>query len=145
MQDKLIEQLGSYLAERGKNLATKEDVADITRKVEEVRAVFAKDEAEREQRYRLQLAALDKRLAVHQEAYTRWHRLWNAVHTDEITDVVIENRTWFHENGSPHNRPCFDGTASSSSPGSPPWLLLASSRRRRRRSRRRSPPRTRSS
>ena len=65
--------LPSYLSEKGKNLATKEDIAEITREVERVKS----ESRERLEgilehlRYRnqLRLAALDRRLQAHQEAY----------------------------------------------------------------------------
>ena len=90
--------IGAYLAEKFKGVATKEDVAAITRKVEEVRAAFGAQEAAREQQYRLQLAALDKRLAVHQEAYARWRRLFFSVYRPEVGNVVAENQTWLDQN-----------------------------------------------
>lgn len=87
--------LGAYVAHKGRNLATKEDVADITRKVEEVKAVFATQLEDQAQQNRLRLAALDKRLEVHQEAYVRWRKLLSAVYTDQIVDVVIECQNWW--------------------------------------------------
>jgi len=90
--------VGAYLAEKLKGVATKEDIADITRKVEEVRDSFSARGAAREQQYRLQLAAIDKRLEVHQEAYGRWRRLLFAVHRPDVGNVVAENQTWFDSN-----------------------------------------------
>ena len=75
--------LPSYLNEKAKNLATKEDVGAITREVERVRHEYAErleslahqnrvilEQGNR--RHQLRMAALDRRLDVHQQAYTLW-------------------------------------------------------------------------
>jgi hypothetical protein len=78
--------LPSYVAEKGKNAATKEDIEVITEKVEAVKAAFEADRQAREHQSRLflqtqdfthqmRLAALDRRLQAHQEAYTQLARL----------------------------------------------------------------------
>jgi hypothetical protein len=47
----------------------------------------------------LRLAALDKRLQAHQEAYSRWRKLlFNAANENTIGDIVIESQTWWEEN-----------------------------------------------
>jgi len=81
----LLRSLRSYATEKGKNLATKEDIGTITREVEKVRSEYAERfeslaqqnrlllEHTR-QRHELRLAALDRRLAAHQEAYALWWR-----------------------------------------------------------------------
>src|SRR5581483_12277242 len=76
----------AYMSEKGKNLATKEDVADITQKVEEVKSFYAsqlqdlqhKNDLLLEQlrsRQQLRMAALEKRLQAHQDAYMLWNKL----------------------------------------------------------------------
>jgi hypothetical protein len=90
--------LGAYLAHKGRNLATREDVGEITRRVEEVKAAFSAQIEERAQENRLRLAALEKRLDVHQQAYVRWRKLLSAVHTDQIGNVVAESQRWWIEN-----------------------------------------------
>jgi hypothetical protein len=78
--------LPSYAAEKGKNAATKEDIEVITEKVEGVKAAFEADRQAREHQsrqflqtqdfaHRMRLAALDRRLQAHQEAYTQLARL----------------------------------------------------------------------
>ena len=44
------------------------------------------------------LAALDKRLEVHQEAYALWRRVVFAVHKEKIAEVVIEAENWWNNN-----------------------------------------------
>lgn len=76
----------SYLNKKAENLATKEDLAEITRKVESVRAEYAeklqtvihentlvRDALDR--RHQLGMAALDKRLQAHQTAYYLWREI----------------------------------------------------------------------
>ncbi|MDH4209441.1 MAG: hypothetical protein OEV76_11250 [Anaerolineae bacterium] len=56
--------LPGYVTEKGKNLATKEDVADITRRIEDVKAKYAQDlEGMR--------ADIHSRLGIHQFRYQR--------------------------------------------------------------------------
>src|SRR5713101_4752821 len=87
----LQQYVPSYLAEKGKNLATKEDIGAITRAVEGVKDEFARQQQEithqnrlalqaQEQHHRLSVAALDDRLRVHQEAYRLWWDLRSKVH-----------------------------------------------------------------
>ena len=67
--------LGSYIRRKGQNLATKEDISDITDKIEGVRADYAKKIEDFSHHNRLKIAALDKRLDAYQQAYTLWLRL----------------------------------------------------------------------
>jgi len=47
----------------------------------------------------LRLAALDKRLQAHQEAYSRWRKLlFNAANQNTIGEIIIESQTWWEEN-----------------------------------------------
>jgi hypothetical protein len=47
----------------------------------------------------LRLAALDKRLEVHQQAYTRWRKLlFNIGNEETIKDIIIDSQTWWEEN-----------------------------------------------
>jgi len=99
--------LPSYLTEKAKNLATKEDIAKITREVEQVKHEYARrleslahqnrlvlEQGSR--RHQLRMAALDRRLEVHQQAYTFWLRLRGSIYKeDEIRAVVIECQNWW--------------------------------------------------
>jgi hypothetical protein len=110
-----------YLAEKGKNLATREDIAAITNAVEEVKTQHA---AQLQQlmhenalllehirgQGQLRLAAAERRLQAHQEAFTLWRKIINTVHDEAITDVVLECQTWFNNNAlylSPRAREAF--------------------------------------
>ena len=101
--------LGAYVKRKGENFATKNDVADITRKQEEVRVEYARQlesiaQQNRElieqgkQRHQLRMAALDRRLATHQEAYTLWRRLLASVHEKDVGKVILECQDWWDRN-----------------------------------------------
>jgi hypothetical protein len=86
-----------YSKEKGKNLATKEDIAEITQKIEAVRAEFAAIRDARQRRHELSIAALDKRLEAHQKAFSLWRQLLiNANHLD--TKLLNDCEEWRAEN-----------------------------------------------
>src|SRR5271165_6176359 len=87
----------SYLDEKGKNLATKEDIASITHKVESVRFDYSALLEQMKARHQLRLAALDRRLAVHQEAFTHWRELYTA-EAPNMDEVANKCRTWWNHN-----------------------------------------------
>jgi hypothetical protein len=102
--------LKSYTEEKGKNLATKEDIAPITRIAEEVKAEFERDRANRraehelrmqafELKHQLRVAALADRLRVHQEAYKQWWDLVSAIGDDQkIGPAVMACQEWWVKN-----------------------------------------------
>ncbi len=101
--------LPSYFAEKGKNLATKEDIGLITNEIEKVKIDYARNLQEIihqnnllvEQirgNNQLRTAALEKRLQAHQEAFTLWRKLLHSVHEDGIVKIVIECQDWWDKN-----------------------------------------------
>ena len=100
----------SYLKNKGRNLATKEDIKAITEKIESVKADYAEKlenivhenkliRDQLQQRHEMRLAALEKRLAVHQEAYTLWWEMMGkASKNDGIGDFIIKCQKWFVKN-----------------------------------------------
>jgi hypothetical protein len=90
--------LSSYFSEKGKNLATREDIEVITRTIEGVRTQYMSLVEELKARHQLRLAAVDRRLQAHQEAFTLWRKIMAAVHTEEIGNVVIECQSWWEQN-----------------------------------------------
>jgi hypothetical protein len=98
-----------YLQEKGKNLALREDIEAITRKIEEVKDVYSTRIKALEHQnavlleqlrgqHQLRLAAVDRRLAAHQEAFALWRQLIRAVHSEDIVKVVIECQDWWEKN-----------------------------------------------
>ncbi|MBT2333649.1 hypothetical protein J7E49_06990 [Variovorax paradoxus] len=90
--------LASYLTEKGKNLATKEDVAEITREVEGVKIGYAMISEHFKAEHQLRIAALDKRLQAAQEAYTLWRQLVEKAHGEDAGWAVLECQGWWDQN-----------------------------------------------
>jgi hypothetical protein len=86
---------------KGQNLATKEDIEELTTKVEAVKIGFDKQREDYAQENRLKLAALTERLKVHQEAYTRWRELVVKIGDESASNFnnfVRDSEEWFHRN-----------------------------------------------
>ena len=114
----LQKYLPSYLSEKAKNLATKEDIAEITHQIEQVKSEYTERQEEIKQQNRLllehaqyknqlRLAALDRRLEVHQQAYALLQELQDArgkstqnsgVVSREIGNVIVKCWQWWSSN-----------------------------------------------
>lgn len=90
--------LPSYLSQKATNLATKEDISEITNHVEQIKSQYALLLEASKARHQLRLAAIDKRLEAHQEALRLWRSMYSAVHTSEIGKAVMECQDWWTEN-----------------------------------------------
>ncbi len=91
--------IGTYLREKGKNIATKEDIGRITDEIEKIKSIYAKEIEEVREKQQLKLAAIEKRLEAHQKAYSLWRNLVSKVHkSDEIAQVVLECQDWWINN-----------------------------------------------
>lgn len=95
--------IGSYLREKGKNLATREEVQGITQKIEEVKKEYNKQleayKSSLQLSNQLKVAALDKRLQKHQEAYSLWLKLlFSLRNPEELGKVIDECQSWWNEN-----------------------------------------------
>lgn len=97
---------GAYLRRKGQNFADKEDIQRLTEIVESVRSQHAERleklaHTNREaleygsREHQLRLAALDRRLEAHQQAFTLWQKLIFAMHSKKLGDVVIECQNWW--------------------------------------------------
>jgi hypothetical protein len=87
----------SYVDAKGRNLATKEDIGAITREVERVRHDYNGLLEQVKARNQLRMAAVDKRLQVHQEAFTNWRKLFMA-DADDLDAIAQEYRDWYNLN-----------------------------------------------
>ena len=102
--------LKSYYSEKGKNLATKEDIGEITHQVEDVRTQYLQKLEEishqnkiiieqSSRKHQLRMAAIDKRLEAHQEAYALWRNLIPNIFNDEkIAALEQECKEWWNNN-----------------------------------------------
>jgi len=88
----------SVESERGKNLATKEDIGHITAIVELIKAQHAAELETLKSRNQLRVASIDQRLRAHQEAFTLWRRLYGAVQQGDIGQIVQECQHWWDNN-----------------------------------------------
>ncbi len=91
--------LGSYLRKKGENVATKEDITLITQKVESVKSSFQEKIESLREKKELKIAALDKRLEAHQQAFTLWRELLSYAHDeDHHMDYVLKCQDWWNHN-----------------------------------------------
>jgi len=100
----------SYMEKKAENLATKEDIGDITKEIEEIKTIYSKQLEDYKlinnqlleyQSYKnqLKIAAVDKRLQAHQEAYALWWELIGNTHNrDNIGNVVQKCQDWWVNN-----------------------------------------------
>lgn len=90
--------LPAYLAEKGKNLATKEDIGEITNSVETVKRQHAELLEALKTKNQLRLAGLDQRLRAHQEAYGLWREINGALDDPAIREIVVKCDEWWGKN-----------------------------------------------
>jgi hypothetical protein len=90
--------LPGYLSEKGKNLATKEDIREITAEVESVKNQYAVLIEELKAKHQLRLAAVERRLQAHQEAFTLWRDLLSTIHTEDVRSEVLKCSEWWNRN-----------------------------------------------
>lgn len=88
----------SYLNEKAKNLATREDVAQITDEIERVKTQYSFLVEELKAKHQLRLAAVERRLQAHQEAFALWRELVANTHTENIGKTVIKCQAWWENN-----------------------------------------------
>ena len=90
--------ISGYLPEKGKNLATKEDIAAITEKIESVKQQYSEMLEGLKTKNQLRVSALEQRLRAHQEAYQLWREINGALGHPEIDGVVQRCDKWWGEN-----------------------------------------------
>lgn len=91
--------LGGYLPEKGKNLAAKEDLPNITDLVKEVEHKYNVLIKQMEAKQQLRMAAVDARLKAHQEAYTMWRKLMDPSDKDlENGPMPLQCQNWLDHN-----------------------------------------------
>lgn len=90
---------GAYLNAKAKNLADKEDIKKLTQITEEVKRENAALLKALDAKQQLRMAAIDRRLAAHQEAFELWSRvttyLWEP---QKIEELKYECWTWWIAN-----------------------------------------------
>ncbi|MDR6887865.1 MULTISPECIES: hypothetical protein [Variovorax] len=87
-----------YLGQKGKNLADKEDIADLTSQVEEIKRQQAEMIEAVKARNQLRMAAVDRRLQAHQEAFALLRVLMQQAHGPELGKQVMACQEWWEKN-----------------------------------------------
>ncbi|MQR02370.1 hypothetical protein [Glaciimonas soli] len=102
--------LTTFIREKSKNFATRQDIGKITAEVEKVKTEYASQLKVLEHRHsvlldelqgkqQLRMAALEKRLQVHQEAFTLWRKLISKINErQDVKDVLEECNRWWDSN-----------------------------------------------
>lgn len=88
----------SYLSEKAKNLAQKEDIEALTVLVEDVRHKYNSLLEERKERHQLRLSAIDRRLEAHQLALALWRELNSTLGTEDVNETLIKYDNFWNEN-----------------------------------------------
>ncbi|MBV8247430.1 MAG: hypothetical protein JO200_03175 [Comamonas sp.] len=92
--------LSAYLAEKGKNVATKEDIGAITSEVERARSDFNNRLEGLRAYHQLRMVAAEKRIQAHQEAFTWWHQIMDLLTVTKREEGVVrldEFKAWFYK------------------------------------------------
>lgn len=64
-----------------------------------ITSLFQFFKSKSDQAHQLRMAALEKRLATHQEAYTLWNELlWNIHKKDEVNTIAVKCQDWWYKN-----------------------------------------------
>ncbi|USD27656.1 hypothetical protein J8Z24_11915 [Pseudoalteromonas sp. SCSIO 43201] len=90
--------LPGYLSQKGKNLATKEDISEITKEIEEVKSTYSQIMETFKAQHQLRLAAVEKRLQAHQEAFCLWRKINGALGTEHLPGIIRECDEWWGNN-----------------------------------------------
>ena len=94
----LVLSLRSYATKKGENLATKEDIEEITRLVEAVKHEFALEVEARRMKHDWSKVSVETRLQKHQEAFTRSLALYDKAHDEDWSKVAASSMQWWREN-----------------------------------------------
>jgi len=90
--------LPGYLSQKGKNLATKEDISEITKEIEEIKTTYSQLLETFKAQHQLRLAAVEKRLQAHQEAFCLWRKINAALKSKNLNEVIKECDEWWGNN-----------------------------------------------
>lgn len=101
----------SYMSKKAENLATREDVSTITDEVERIKIAYSVQleelktkqqvlleelKAKHQTKHLLRMAAIDRRLMAHQEAFALWRGL--STHSEEVGISVMKCQEWYENN-----------------------------------------------
>lgn len=87
-----------YSKTKGKHLAEKEDVALLTRLVEDVKQQNAVALEGLKGNNLLRMAAAERRLQAHQEGFVHWRAMLKLLYEGDLDSAVVEAQTWWERN-----------------------------------------------
>lgn len=99
-----------YSKEKGKRIALREDIEEITDKIESVKSIYADRLTKLEyqhnhtinllsRRNEIRVASLDRRLTAHQQAYALWWSLLKDIRDiEKIRETAFKCQEWWVEN-----------------------------------------------
>lgn len=87
--------LHSYVGKKAENLATKEDIGEITKITKRIETEYLSILETIKSENQLRLSALDKRIQAHQEAYRLWRKINTYLEREGIDEVVTECDEWW--------------------------------------------------
>lgn len=92
--------VGTYLQEKGKNLATKEDIAEITTTVESAKRLQQELLEDFKANHQLRIVAVERRMDAHQQAFRLWRRMCHVPFHDRDgrLSIVAEATQWWEQN-----------------------------------------------
>jgi len=90
--------LRAYLGRKGKNLATRDDIAKMAREVGILKGKYRVLIEELRGRYQLRTAAAERRLEAHQEAFTHWRELMKDLYGENVGDTAFKCQEWWEKN-----------------------------------------------
>lgn len=110
----MLSYLGGYLAEKGKNRATKDDIKAITDSIEGVKAEYTRQMEQLRAVHQLRFVAAEKRLQAHQEAFTQWSEIMQLITAQRREDALTrleDFKTWHSRSNvylAPNSRAQYD-------------------------------------
>ena len=90
--------LKPYLGRKGENVATKEDIGEITRIVKRIETDHTVEVEALKGTQQLRMAAVEKRLQAHQEAFTLWRRMLSQLESEKLPEAISNCSRWWEEN-----------------------------------------------
>jgi len=94
--------IGSYVKKTAEYKVIKQNIEEITKKIESIRSQYNEQlelhKASLQLSNQLKLAALDKRLQKHQEAFTLWRALYFSLFNKNTDEAVRQCQDWWDKN-----------------------------------------------
>jgi hypothetical protein len=90
--------VGPYVTAVGQAAIAKRETAEITDLSERVKHCYTEKAEDIRARHQLRLAALDQRLAAHQQSFSHWLNMYRVLYKDELAEQTNKCRRWWEDN-----------------------------------------------